>query len=82
MGCKFASGDDASFVSGKGLDSPGALNTSVRGGAVSPVDCSAGFVGSNGADKIDPSIRQKVNVSSNVRLQVGQLFIDVGCAAD
>ena len=31
--------------------------------------------GSNGADKIAPSMRQKVNVSSNVRLQVGQRFI-------
>ncbi len=30
---------------------------------------------SNGADRIAPSTRQKLSVSGNVRLQVGQLFI-------
>src|SRR6266853_1688307 len=50
--------------------------TSVGGGEVSRT---LGFCrvawGSNGAERIEPSTRQKVNVSSNVRLQAGQLFI-------
>lgn len=55
-----------------------ALITSVAGAAESrDGGRSFGATGSNGADRTDPSIRQKVNVSSKVRLQVGQLFIVV-----
>jgi hypothetical protein len=66
--------DVAARVGGKG--SGVALITSV-GGATESRDGGRSFAaaGSNGADRTDPSIKQNVNVSSNVRLQVGQLFI-------
>ena len=54
----------------------GALITSVGGGAESRcADEDFAAAGSDGADKTDPSIRQKVNMSSKVRLHAGQLFI-------
>jgi hypothetical protein len=68
-----ASDLDASAVGSKEILSG---RTSVGGGSVvgtSGIRCVAW--GSNGADKTAPSIRQKVNESSNVRLHVGQLFI-------
>jgi hypothetical protein len=40
------------------------------GSGIASVAC-----GSIGAERTDPSIKQKVNESSKVRLQVGQLFI-------
>jgi len=67
----------AARVGGKGSRSATFI-TSVLGGLGSRVDGTAFFVSSSyGAERTDPSIRQKVNVSSKVRLQVGQLFIAV-----
>ena len=48
-------------------------NLSVRGGLA--FEACGVSLGSNGADRIEPSIRQKDKVSSKVRLHVGQLFI-------
>jgi hypothetical protein len=64
--------------SGFGTDRVGSTglegNLSVRGGLALLEACGVSL-GSNGADRIEPSIRQKDKVSSKVRLHVGQLFI-------
>src|SRR5258706_14525639 len=72
-GIRFSSrsgGRVVSAVSGAGYNSPVRSESELRGAG----SCSVAL-GSNGADRIEPSTRQKVIVSSKVRLQVGQLFM-------
>lgn len=69
--CRFCCGSGLAIVGGIS-----GLNTSVGGGSVC---LGSGIIrvacGSNGASSKDPSAKQKVKVSSKVRLHVGQLFI-------
>jgi hypothetical protein len=67
-----------SFIEGVALDS-----TSVGGASLlALVGSGRPDPGANGADRMEPSTKQKVNVSSNVRLQAGQVFITLSCCEE
>jgi hypothetical protein len=71
-------GEDGTVTFGGG----GVLGiTSVGGGSLPARESGLPVSGANGADRMEPSTKQKVNVSSNVRLQAGQLFITLSCFA-